>query len=134
MRQLPIKFLGLLFSDILNFDVVYNNSNLFFILFHLFSNVLHARKTNDATPTEKTARRPFRNVNKNSWNTHAYCTRHIFILSKKFHDIYFRKDSEDVEYQSHVKSYFSQSRIAPSPLVGGCKSFIPGAGMSDLIP
>ena len=27
MRQLPIKFLGLLFSDILNFDVVYNNNN-----------------------------------------------------------------------------------------------------------
>ena len=25
LKELPIKFLGLLFSDILNFDMVYNN-------------------------------------------------------------------------------------------------------------
>ena len=27
LRQLPIKFLGLLFSDILNFDMGYNNTS-----------------------------------------------------------------------------------------------------------
>ena len=36
LRQLPIKFLGLLFSDVLNFDMVYDKDSLFNNVLTLF--------------------------------------------------------------------------------------------------